>query len=122
LRPLFDVINKHHPNIECPSYIDDIGLIVSGKSQQRNAEHLTKPVFNWADNNGITFDGPKTELIYFDKSRNPNTENNFVTSPTSNIIHPTTTLDGLESGWTINSLWKNISKLRQQQQPEHTMH
>jgi hypothetical protein len=46
LRPLFDVSNKHHPNIECPSYIDDIGLIVSGKSQQRNAEHLNQVVKN----------------------------------------------------------------------------
>jgi hypothetical protein len=27
---LFDVINKCHPNTICPSYIDDIGLIVSG--------------------------------------------------------------------------------------------
>jgi hypothetical protein len=40
----------------------------------------------------MTFDGPKTELIHFDKSRNPNAENNFVTLPTSNIIHPTTTV------------------------------
>jgi hypothetical protein len=95
LRLLFDIINKHHPNIECPSYIIDIGHIVSGKSQQCNTEHLNhiaKTVLNWADNNRITFDGLKTELIYFDKCRNPNTENNFVTLPTSNIIHPTTTI------------------------------
>jgi hypothetical protein len=103
LRPLFDVINKHHPNIECPSYIDDIGLIVSGKSQQRNAEHLNQVVKTGADNNGITFDGPKTELIHFDKSRNPNTENNFVTLPTSNIIHPTTTVRWLGI-WLDNKL------------------
>jgi hypothetical protein len=35
--------------IECLSYIDDIGRIVSGKSQQRKAEHLNqvaKTVFN----------------------------------------------------------------------------
>jgi hypothetical protein len=95
LRPLFDVINKHHPNIGCSSYIDDIGLILSGKSQNGNAEHLNqvaKTVFKWADNNGITFDGPKTELVRFDKSRNPNPENNFVTLPISKIIHPTTSV------------------------------
>jgi hypothetical protein len=95
LKPLFDVTNEHHPNIEYPSYIVDIGLSESGKSQKRNAEHLNQVatvVFNWADNNGIIFDDPKTELIHFDKSRNPNTENNFMTLPTSNIIHSTSTV------------------------------
>jgi hypothetical protein len=32
LRPLFDVINKCHSDTICPSYIDNIRLIVSGKT------------------------------------------------------------------------------------------
>jgi hypothetical protein len=86
-------------NTICPSYIDDIGLIISGKTQkyyQEISNIVSKTAFSWADKNGIIYDGPKTELIHFDKRRHPGTDNNFVTLPTNNIIHPTTTVRWLE--------------------------
>ena len=49
LKPLFDEINNKLPHIWCPSYIDDVGLVVSEKtlaSNSRNLEQGAKAVFS----------------------------------------------------------------------------
>jgi hypothetical protein len=40
LRPLFNSLQLHHPNIWSPSYIDDIALVAQGKIREGNFRAL----------------------------------------------------------------------------------
>src|ERR1700710_3340036 len=44
LQPLFIQLDQIHPHITSPSYIDDICLLVQGKSATSNARKLEKEV------------------------------------------------------------------------------
>src|SRR5438132_1047362 len=50
LSPLFTLMKQRHPNVCCPSYIDDICLLVEGESPAENVTQLEEAVatcFNW---------------------------------------------------------------------------
>ena len=52
-----------HPHVICPSYIDDICLVVEGKSPEKNATELKEAVatcFMWGKENSVAFDDPKS--------------------------------------------------------------
>jgi hypothetical protein len=51
-----------------PSYIDDVALVIPGQTHKDNAHTLeaaTRTAFQWANNNAITFDDNKSELLHF---------------------------------------------------------
>ena len=61
-----------HPHVICPSYIDDICLLVEGNSPEENATELEEAVatcFRWGKENTVAFDDPKSELMHYYKSR-----------------------------------------------------
>ena len=71
LKPLFDELERHKLNIQTPSYIDDVAIMVTGKSTVKNAATLQKAAaiaFEWARQNAIAFDDSKSELIHFANS------------------------------------------------------
>ena len=64
-----------------------------GKSAKKNCktfENVTKTVFSWAEENAVTFDDSKTELIHFNKGIN--SANDTVTLPNNTIVKPTETV------------------------------
>jgi len=74
LQPLFEHLSSLHPDTFFPSYIDDVGIVVSGPTEASNARHLQQiadTTLHWSRENALTFDGPKTELIHFIKRRIP---------------------------------------------------
>jgi Reverse transcriptase (RNA-dependent DNA polymerase) len=65
--------------IRKPSYIDDIGIVVSSKSLETNARYLeiiAKTIFQKGKSNVIQFDQEKIELIHFHFSRKPIDQDN----------------------------------------------
>src|SRR5437588_8067974 len=72
LSPLFTLMEQKHPDIRCPSYIDDISLLVVGDSPQQNCALLEEGVttcFNWGKDNAVAFDDAKSELMHFYNAR-----------------------------------------------------
>jgi hypothetical protein len=92
LQPLFAQLEQIHPHITCPSYIDDICLLTQGKSVATNARKLEEAVttcFNWGKANAVAFDDPKSELMHYSSSRNPDTsEETYVKLPNGTVITP----------------------------------
>src|SRR5690606_653438 len=73
LKPLFDVLEKKHPTLQFPSYINDVGIISTGRTLTTNVRELNsaaKTVFQWAERNAVAFDDSKSELLHFTRSRN----------------------------------------------------
>ena len=55
-----------HPHVICPSYIDDICLLVEGDSPEETMTKLEGAVvtcFEWGKENAVAFDDPKSKLI-----------------------------------------------------------
>ena len=74
-----------HPHVICPSYIDDICLLVEGNSPEENATELEEAVatcFMWGKENAVAFDNPKSELMHYYKARKK------VQNPYVNVILP----------------------------------
>lgn len=70
--PLFDELERKHPEARCPSYIDDLGLLVVGKSAIANCQTLqwmATTVVDCQARNALKFDDPKTELMHFHQKR-----------------------------------------------------
>ena len=92
LRPLFDELNARYPFAQCPSYIDDVAIVVEGRNEIENTRllgEIARYVFTWADKNAITFDGPKTELIHFIRRRQPSPDpDSSVYLPNGFLIEP----------------------------------
>jgi len=89
LSPLFTLMEQRHPDIRCPSYIDDICLLVVGDSPQQNCALLEEEVttcFNWGKDNAVAFDDPKSELMHFYNARKE------INDPYVNIVLPNGTL------------------------------
>jgi hypothetical protein len=60
-------------NINFRSFLDDISLTTSSNNLKKNIKTLereVKDIFNLGEKNAISFDIDKTELIYFDNSKN----------------------------------------------------
>ena len=65
--PLIKMMRLKHPHVTCPSYIDDICLLVEGNSPEENATELEEAVatcFKWGEENAVAFDDPKSELMH----------------------------------------------------------
>ena len=94
IRPLFDELNKHHPDAWVPSYMDDVCIHVVGKSREANARTLEKiaaTAFRWADNNAVAFDDSKTELLHFHRARKDDVSPSIlVTLPNGTTVNPGT--------------------------------
>jgi hypothetical protein len=89
---LFTKLNQIHPHITSPSYIDDICLLTQGNSAATNARQLelaAATCFKWGKSNAVAFDDPKSELMHYTNSRNPDNSNETnVELPNGTIINP----------------------------------
>jgi ribonuclease HI len=92
LKPLFTKLNQIHPHITSPSYIDDICLLIQGNTAAGNARQLEQAAatcFCWGKSNAVAFDDPKSELMHYTNSRNPDNSNETkVKLPNGTIIAP----------------------------------
>src|SRR4051812_48946966 len=73
LRPLFDNIKQQYSSTLCLSYIDDVSMLVSNKKIKQNTKMLkdvARTAFEWAQDNVVTFDDSKSELIHFENTQN----------------------------------------------------
>ncbi len=74
IRFLFTQVKKQHTDsqIKILSYIDDVTVMVKGKSAEENSivlKKVVKSLFLWAKDNVIVFNDSKTELIHFNKDK-----------------------------------------------------
>ncbi|SLM40438.1 Reverse transcriptase domain [Lasallia pustulata] len=63
IRFLFPKIKAKFPEVQKPSYIDDVALYTTGRNAEENAkvlQEVTKTVFTWAEENAVQFDDSKT--------------------------------------------------------------
>jgi len=89
IRPLFDRLNSKFPSAGVPSYIDDVGIVYTGKSIKTNCrvlEEIAKEVFTWAEENAVTFDDSKSELIHFSTAQRRPTQT--VELPNGTVVQP----------------------------------
>jgi len=87
MRFLFTKINNKHTQLKLPHYIDDIAIIVEGRTAEENnktLELITKTAFEWAEDNCVVFDDSKSELIHFQRE---NKVTNTVTLSNKTVIH-----------------------------------
>lgn len=83
ISPLFEELEKEHPSARCPSYIDDVSLLVTGKTEAENSTILGKmaaTAVTWGEKNAPMFDNPKTELRHF--------HSRLMTDPDANVRMP----------------------------------
>jgi hypothetical protein len=76
LYPLFNALQSTHPTLWARSYIDNIALVTHGQTCEDNAHTLTAAtctVFQYANNDAITFDDNKSELLHFYHARQDTT-------------------------------------------------
>jgi ribonuclease HI len=89
IRPLFDRIQSKFPAVGMPSYIDDVGIVYTGKSLKTNSrvlQEVAREVFQWAEENAVTFDDSKSELIHFTQQQRKPT--NTVQLPNGTVVQP----------------------------------
>ena len=71
-------------------YIDDVSILVSNKKITQNTrmlEDVARTAFEWAQNNVITFDDSKSELIHFENTHRITNESVRLTNSTT--VHAT---------------------------------
>jgi hypothetical protein len=94
LRPLFDTLNAHHPNIWSPSYIDDVGIVAQGKTREGNVralEAVARTAFQSARDNAVAFDDAKLEMLHFHRARQDTiTEDINIRLPHGTVVEPGT--------------------------------
>jgi hypothetical protein len=94
LHPLFDTLNTIHPNIWSPSYIDDVALVVQGKTREGNTRVLevaAGTAFQWARDNTVAFDDAKSEMLHFHRARQDTiTEEIKIWLPHGTVVEPGT--------------------------------
>src|SRR5690606_14494452 len=81
LKPLFDVLEVKHPNLQFLSYIDDVAVIAIGRSLSWNVEELeiaARTFFQWTSSNAVAFDESKSELLHFNRARSTEESNKKV--------------------------------------------
>lgn len=74
LQPLLQHLEELHPNAFFPSYIDNVAVVVTGRSEAENSRTFTTiatTIIEWWEDNALSFDGPKTEFIYFQYRHSP---------------------------------------------------
>lgn len=91
---LFAFLEEIHPGIFVPFYIDDVCVVVTGRSKAektRTLQEIADSIMTWSEDNAFSFDGPKTELMHFKYGRNaPPTP--LTVKVGDNIIKPSTCL------------------------------
>src|SRR5690606_6106086 len=96
LKPLFEVLEKKHPTLQFTSYIDDVGIISTGRTLTANVRELNsaaRTVFQWAERNAVAFDDSKSELLHFTRSRSTAESDNQVTTlPNGTKVKPSQVL------------------------------
>jgi hypothetical protein len=94
LRPLFDALQSAHPMLWAPSYIDDIALVTHGRTREDNTRALEAAAcaaFQWANDNAVTFDDNKSELLHFHHARQDTTPDAInVQLPNRTVVKPGT--------------------------------
>jgi hypothetical protein len=68
LCPLFDTLQSTYPMLWPPSYIDDVALVTHSRMREGNARALEAAAytaFKWANDNAVTLDDNKSELLHF---------------------------------------------------------
>lgn len=63
----FDTLEKTNSQTRCPSYVDDVGLVVIGRNKDtkcRILEEIAKTAFTWNTANTGMFDDAKSELMH----------------------------------------------------------
>jgi hypothetical protein len=107
LRPVFDALQSAHPMLWTPSYIDDVALVVHGRTREEDARALeaaARTAFNWAQANAVAFDDSKSEMLHFHKSRtDEHNDGTNVRLPNGTIVTP-----GTEGGKTDVVRWIGI--------------
>jgi hypothetical protein len=77
-----------------PSYIDNIMLVTHSRTCEDNTYTLQKPtqiLFKLANENTVTFDDSKSEILYFHHTHQDTTPNAInITLPNSMIVKPGT--------------------------------
>lgn len=66
LSPLLDIIEKQYPITTCPSYLDNVGLLVAGRSEASNCgklKNMASTAIGWGVEEALVFDNPKTEFM-----------------------------------------------------------
>ena len=92
LKPLFDKLNTIHPSLKVPSYMDDVALVATGRSEKINCKILAEAAltaFRWAEENAVAFDDSKSELMHFTlKQKEDTSDSAKITLPNGTIISP----------------------------------
>ncbi|SLM36675.1 Ribonuclease H-like domain [Lasallia pustulata] len=89
IRFLFPKIKAKFPEVQKPSYIDNVALYTTGRNAEENAkvlQEVTKTVFTWAEENAVQIDDSKTELIHFARGQKEATAE--VILPNKTVIKP----------------------------------
>jgi ribonuclease HI len=77
-----------------PSYINDVAWVTHGTTHEDNAyalEKATQTSFKWADENAVTFDDSKSEMLYVHHTRQDTTPDAInITLPNGTIMKPRT--------------------------------
>jgi hypothetical protein len=94
LCPLFDALKTAHPTLWAPSYINDITLVIYGRTCEDNACTLEKAAqiaFKWANENAVAFDDSKSEILHFHHACQDTTPDAInITLPNGMIMKPGT--------------------------------
>src|SRR5690606_29066197 len=100
LKPLFDTLEKEHPNLQFSSYIDDVAIIATNRTLAVNVRELNnaaRTVFQWAEQNAVAFDDSKSELIHFTRSRSTaESDKQVITLPNGTVVKPSQVLRWLD--------------------------
>lgn len=67
VKPLFDQLEKGYRQVKCPSYVDDVELMVVGTHERRKCrtlEKMARTACEWGKSRVVQFDDPKSELMH----------------------------------------------------------
>ena len=92
LTPLFDTVKRKQLPIRAPSFIDDVGITTTGRTEAGNVAILQQAAtvaFDWAGNNAVAFGDSKSDLIHFTKRKNTG---QTLLLPNGTTLQPSTVL------------------------------
>lgn len=86
----FDKLDREYSDTKCPSYIDDLSLLVLGMSESAKSTPLQEMGATaevWGETNALKLDNLKTELMHFHQNKVTD-RNATVQMPVGTIIKP----------------------------------
>jgi ribonuclease HI len=94
LCPLFDTLKTAHPMLWVPSYINNVALVTHHRTHEDNTyilEKAAQTAVKWANENAVTFDDSKSEMLHFHCACQDTTPNAInITLTNSTIVKPRT--------------------------------